>query len=58
MERYEVLNQIGEGTFGVVYKCRDRSTGNLVALKKVKPEQRDGGMSNLASFPFCFLIVF
>lgn len=32
MDRYEKLARIGEGSYGVVYKCRDRETGNLVAV--------------------------
>jgi serine/threonine protein kinase len=34
MDRYEKLARIGEGSYGVVYKCRDRETGNLVAVKR------------------------
>ena len=30
--------QIGEGTYGKVYKAKDRSTGKLVALKKTRLE--------------------
>lgn len=33
---YEKLNKINEGTYGVVYKARDKKTGEIVALKKVK----------------------
>ena len=33
MERYEKLSKIGEGSYGVVYKCRARDTGHLVAIK-------------------------
>lgn len=32
MDRYEKLARIGEGSYGIVYKCRDRETGNLVAV--------------------------
>mmetsp|Transcript_32080 Transcript_32080/g.61738 ORF Transcript_32080/g.61738 Transcript_32080/m.61738 type:complete len:798 (-) Transcript_32080:136-2529(-) len=36
MENYENLGKIGEGTYGVVLKCRNRTTGKLVAIKKFK----------------------
>jgi class 3 adenylate cyclase/cell division septation protein DedD len=36
--RYEVLSQIGTGGTGMVYKVRDLETGEIVALKILKPE--------------------
>ncbi|XP_015882342.3 uncharacterized protein LOC107418181 isoform X1 [Ziziphus jujuba] len=40
---YEKLNKINEGTYGVVYKAKDKKTGEIVALKKVKMDiDRDG----------------
>ena len=36
--RYEVLGQIGTGGNGIVYKVRDLETGEIVALKVLKPE--------------------
>jgi hypothetical protein len=35
-EDWEKLEQVGEGTFGVVYKARHRETGRIVAIKKIK----------------------
>lgn len=34
MEKYERLSKIGEGSYGMVYKCRSREDGSLVAIKK------------------------
>ena len=41
MENYEKLEKIGEGTYGKVYKARDKTTSKLVALKKTRLEVRD-----------------
>mmetsp|Transcript_19238 Transcript_19238/g.40400 ORF Transcript_19238/g.40400 Transcript_19238/m.40400 type:complete len:421 (-) Transcript_19238:55-1317(-) len=48
--RYEKIGRIGEGTYGVVYKARDKNTGDIVALKRCLPhhEASDG-------FPFTTL---
>ncbi|KZT05509.1 Pkinase-domain-containing protein [Laetiporus sulphureus 93-53] len=40
---YECLNQVGEGTFGQVWKARNTRDGRFVALKKIRMEaERDG----------------
>ena len=36
MKRYEKLEKVGEGTYGVVYKAKDRETNEIVALTKVR----------------------
>lgn len=38
MDQYEKLEKIGEGTYGKVYKAREKNTGKLVALKKTRLE--------------------
>jgi serine/threonine protein kinase len=40
MERYQKMEKIGEGTYGIVYKARDRVSGEIIALKKIRLEQR------------------
>lgn len=36
MENYEALNLVGEGSFGRVYKARNRSSDEIVALKVIR----------------------
>lgn len=36
VEAYDKLNAIAEGTFGRVYRAKDRETGQIVALKQIK----------------------
>lgn len=43
VDEFEKLNKIDEGTYGVVFRARDKKTGELVALKKVKMEKEKGG---------------
>ncbi len=38
--RYEVLELLGKGSFGQVFKCKDHKTGNVVALKVIKNKKR------------------
>ncbi|KAL5970904.1 Cyclin-dependent kinase 1, partial [Taenia solium] len=42
------LGKIGEGTYGVVYKCLDRKSGQLKALKRIKLEHSDQGVPSTA----------
>ncbi|KAI9833594.1 MAG: hypothetical protein M1819_003547 [Sarea resinae] len=43
---FEQLNQLGEGTYGVVYRARDVRSSKIVALKQVRilPEERQNGI--------------
>ncbi|XP_020107019.1 cyclin-dependent kinase G-2 [Ananas comosus] len=43
VDEFERLNKIDEGTYGVVYRARDKKTGEVVALKKVKMEKEREG---------------
>jgi len=47
-ERYEKLEKIGEGTYGVVYKAKDSFTKEIVALKKIRLENEEEGMPSTA----------
>lgn len=41
LERYEVLEQMGEGAFSIVYKARHTETDRLVAIKILRKFQMD-----------------
>ncbi|KAL5037392.1 hypothetical protein RTP6_004831 [Batrachochytrium dendrobatidis] len=41
MEHYEKIGPIGEGTYGMVMKCRHKETGQVVAIKKFKESEDD-----------------
>lgn len=40
---YEKLEKIGEGTYGAVYKARNRETNEMMALKRLKLESETEG---------------
>jgi len=42
------MDKLGEGTYGVVYKCRDIQTNAIVALKKIRLEKEDDGVPSTA----------
>lgn len=44
MENYEKLEKVGEGTYGKVYRARERSTGKIVALKKTRLHEDEEGV--------------
>lgn len=48
MEDFQKIEKIGEGTYGVVYKGRNRLTGQIVAMKKIRLESDDEGIPSTA----------
>ena len=48
IDKYEKLEMIGEGTYGVVYKAKDIETGEIYALKKIRLESEDEGIPSTA----------
>ncbi|CAN7987124.1 unnamed protein product [Ixodes hexagonus] len=43
VEEFHCLNRIEEGTYGVVYRARDKQTEEIVALKRLKMEKEKEG---------------
>jgi len=48
MEKYENLGIVGEGSYGMVLKCRHRQSGQLVAIKKFLETKEDGIVRKIA----------
>jgi len=48
MDRYQKIEKVGEGTYGVVYKAKDLNSGQVVALKKIRLEAEDEGVPSTA----------
>jgi serine/threonine protein kinase len=48
LEKYQKLDKVGEGTYGVVYKCKNKDTQEYVALKKIRLENEDEGIPSTA----------
>ncbi|XP_035761534.1 cyclin-dependent kinase 11B isoform X2 [Neolamprologus brichardi] len=43
VEEFQCLNRIEEGTYGVVYRAKDKKTDEIVALKRLKMEKEKEG---------------
>ncbi len=48
MEKYENLGMIGEGSYGMVMKCRHKETKQLVAIKKFLETEEDKNVKKIA----------
>ncbi|KAG8129311.1 hypothetical protein E2320_016013 [Naja naja] len=48
MENFQKVEKIGEGTYGVVYKAKNKITGDVVALKKIRLDTETEGVPSTA----------
>ncbi|KAL3111603.1 hypothetical protein niasHT_019950 [Heterodera trifolii] len=55
MNGYEKLGKIGEGTYGTVFKARNKDTEQIVALKIVRLDDEDEGVPSSALREICLL---
>ena len=48
MDKYEKIRKIGEGSYGQVFKCRNKETGQIVAIKKFLESGDDPAIRRIA----------
>jgi len=48
MDNFQKIEKIGEGTYGIVYKAKDKLTHQFVALKKIRLETESEGVPSTA----------
>lgn len=48
MEDYTRIEKLGEGTYGIVYKAKNRKTGKFVAMKRIRLENEEEGVPSTA----------
>eukprot|EP00040_Diaphanoeca_grandis_P013814 m.69779 g.69779 ORF g.69779 m.69779 type:complete len:523 (+) comp24140_c0_seq1:159-1727(+) len=48
MEKYENLGKVGEGSYGMVIKCRNKETNQIVAIKKFLESEDDKQVHKIA----------
>lgn len=48
LQKYETLEKLGEGTYGVVFKARNTQNNQIVAIKQIRLEDEDEGVPGTA----------
>mgnify|MGYP001089122297 CR=1 FL=1 len=48
MDKYEKIIKIGEGSYGQVFKCRNKETNETVAIKKFIESDDDPAIKRIA----------
>jgi cyclin-dependent kinase len=44
MDKYQKIDKLGEGTYGIVYKAVNKVSGEVVALKRIRLDNEDEGI--------------
>ncbi|XP_012317499.2 cyclin-dependent kinase 1-like [Aotus nancymaae] len=55
MDDYTKIEKIGEGTYGIVYRGRHITTGQVVAMKKIRLESEEEGLPSTAIWEISLL---
>ena len=55
MEKYQKIEKLGEGTYGVVYKAQNKETGDIVALKRIRLDNEDEVIWSVLLMRSCIL---
>ncbi|KAI3993749.1 hypothetical protein MKX01_002762 [Papaver californicum] len=55
MEKYHKLEKVGEGTYGKVYKAIDKTTGQIIALKKTRLSMYEEGVPSTTIYEVSLL---
>jgi serine/threonine protein kinase len=48
VDKYQKIEKIGEGTYGVVYKAKDTKSSEIFALKKIRLQAEEEGIPSTA----------
>ena len=48
VDKYQKIEKIGEGTYGVVYKAKDTKNNEIFALKKIRLQAEEEGIPSTA----------
>ena len=48
LEKFEIIEQIGQGVYGTVFKVMEKSTQKIFALKKIKIDNENEGIPSTA----------
>ncbi|CAG8555385.1 3731_t:CDS:10 [Cetraspora pellucida] len=44
MDKYQKIEKLGEGTYGIVYKAQNKDTNEVVALKRIRLDNEEEGV--------------
>jgi len=44
MDKYQKIEKLGEGTYGIVYKAQNKETASIVALKRIRLDNEEEGV--------------